>query len=1423
MSRKVIYVVIFFVVFASIILALDHPASASISKQNEIPPERVRFDLFAYHGKEEILLHDTQNLPELDARMINSPVDQWSKMIFESYINDNWEIYYANGDFTGLVRLTNNTSSDIHPRLNRGSTRIAFASYRDGTDYEIYTVNTDGTGLVRLTNNQFDDVKPTWSPDGTKIAFQSYRDGHAEVYIMQSDGSGQTRLTHSAYYSGEPSWSPDGRHIVFTSYRNSQWRVWVMDTKGANQVQLSQQPYSELPIWSPDGNHILYDADADYDDMQELWVMNADGSNQTMKVDGISGYGFGHTIWASGWSPDQSFMTYTDVELIYYQGSWYWDAAVLYKLDMDGISHIINQGRYFDWNLDWTTSDKLPPSTSMSAPPSPVPYRFTISWTGEDNKSGILDYDVQVRDSTSGGWVGWQSHTTETSALYTGIGGHTYYFRTRARDNAFNQQAWPNYQVSVFVEDDAPITEIDRLLPFTRGNQVYLYWLGFDPGQSGIYGYDIQYMDVSLGVWEPLYTNTTITNTVFIGDLGHSYHFRSRGIDNAMNTEAWPSGNGDTSTTLYAWLTSGTVQDNTGVPISGMEVTVDPPAFLDNPSDINGNYLSFLASDPDIKTINWSKPGYGSLPPTDYGLPDAVVDVCLPPADNLIQDSGFESGIIPGDWLPGGDFTPMITDTIYHSGDFAISLGIPQSLSEPITFDSGYLHSWSMTADKLGNIHLSWIIYGNMSYTALYTMQSPDGDWATTEQVMQFTAASTGGSEVAVDAAGNVHILILAYPNVFYTMRDIGGNWSAPVSILSTETASSFLGIEIDDTSTIRTIISTADHLYYAEHMDGGAWDIETVPNVIHKNNAVMAIGRLGETYLAWTSYNEEVYFIMRQPDSNWSDPVVFSRPGYAGSIDMVVDSKDRLFIVWSAFLPEGLYYITRETDGSWTNPVDISGGLGGFGIRLLIDQADRVYGLWSENYSSDEIVFSYIDLNGNWSKIENISHTDTPSAYVEAAISTNGDIFAVWWDYDNGYIIYYASRHAGVWSIPIRLNTPSSGSSFAKVIVDPMGGGHISWGAGNPYWLYYVGAAQNFQNGNSWLSQSLTIPPTMTNPTLSFMAFLSGISEHSGNEFQVLVSDALTTTTLFTSTTPTGWEHFWIDMNPWSGQPIILTFMVTENSGFPSASVLLDEVTLGAAQTDVWVDLTSDLAFAPPGEQFTFQLLYGNRSAIPASTSVITLSLPVGLNFISASLPPTVIGTQLVWHVDDLPSGSTFDPISIIVQADVSIPPVQDVITSVSITTLSPEIETMNNTSHCGTYLGYTDVWVELTSELAFVHPREQFTFQLSYGNLSAIPASTSVMTLSLPVELNFISASLLPTVIDNQLVWQMGDLPPGSTFDPILIIVQADVSIPLVQDVITSVSITTLSPEIETMNNTSHCNTYLVGYSGFLPIMLK
>lgn len=384
-------------------------------------------------------LETTEEPLQTDQTVAATDLVPHSKLVFQSYRDLNWEIYSGNDDTTGQTRLTTITAADIHPRFNRGLTRIVFASKRYG-NYEIFTMNPDGTGVVQLTNNSSDDGNPYWSPDGSRIVFEAYRDGQAEIYVMNADGSGQTRLTSDGDFDGYPYWSQDGSKIAFTSRRTGGYRIYSMNIDGSGLVQLSEQPYSFNASWSPDGTQIAYDADADGDGWQELWLMNADGSNQHLIVDPSGTV----DTWARDWSPDGRYIAFTLVIFTNYQGNWYWTNAYLHAYDSVGHS-TYNLSLYgLDWHPDWQTADAVAPQTTINPSPVSSPLTgFTVSWSvAQDNLSGLRHYEVQYRDGLTSPW---QPLVTTKSTLIPfplGETDHIYQFRVRAVDNVFNIQDW---------------------------------------------------------------------------------------------------------------------------------------------------------------------------------------------------------------------------------------------------------------------------------------------------------------------------------------------------------------------------------------------------------------------------------------------------------------------------------------------------------------------------------------------------------------------------------------------------------------------------------------------------------------------------------------------------------------------------------------------------------------------------------------------------------------------------------------------------------------------------------------------------------------------------------------------------------------------------------------------------------------------
>lgn len=82
---------------------------------------------------------------------------------------------------------------------------------------------------------------------------------------------------------------------------------------------------------------------------------------------------------------------------------------------------------------------------------------FLVSWTGDDLLSGIRWFDVQVKNSLENTWVDWLTHTSLASAVFNGIDGITYYFRSKATDLAGNTEDYPeNEDTKTIIDTTAP-------------------------------------------------------------------------------------------------------------------------------------------------------------------------------------------------------------------------------------------------------------------------------------------------------------------------------------------------------------------------------------------------------------------------------------------------------------------------------------------------------------------------------------------------------------------------------------------------------------------------------------------------------------------------------------------------------------------------------------------------------------------------------------------------------------------------------------------------------------------------------------------------------------------------------------------------------------------------------------------------------
>ena len=1345
----------------------------------------------------------------------------WTRLVFQSARNGHdWEVYGARGDGSEQANISNHGSVDIQPRLNRGATRVVFTSNRDG-NYEIYAMNADGSGQWRLTANDASDTYPAWSPDGGRIVFQSYRDDQAELYVMNADGSGQARLTYHPEYDGEAAWSPDGAQIAFTRRSEGEYRIWVMNADGSGARQLSSQRNSENPAWSPDGSQIAYDANGSGDGWQEIWVMDAAGGNQRQLYDPSE---FNTDVWVRSWSPDGRHIAFTRISWVQQGSAWYWTYAYLDAVEVQNPSSVLRlSDTGDDWNPDWQPTDVQAPTSFVWELPAQSPGPFVVSWSGTDaGPAGVANFDVQVRLGPSGEWMDWQQATPGLSASYPGGGGRTYYFRSRARDNAGNVEPWPaDYDAQTTVEALPPITSMEPLLPYSHA-PIWVRWSGTDPGGSGIQRYEVQFR-VDDGAWTYWSLGAIDTSALFSEWPGRQCSFRVRGIDNAGNEEPWPDG-ADATTMTYTWAVAGTATDNRGAPVMGVAVTTAPAALHTAPSDDGGAYIAHVADAAENYTANWNKAGYGSLPATAYRAgQDARADLVLPPADNAVQNWGFESG--NDAWQTAGSLTTTITDTARHTGASAAFLGSEVNPFGPVTIvaDMKNFAGVDSAIDAAGVIHAIWS--GPDGYV-MHSSTPPAGSWTVP---VRLPDPAGDLPKLLVDGTGTIHALWCsesAPRGLYYSRRQPGAGWSGSERIPGTDAYASEPGLAMGAAGVVKVAwtmeeMGPYDRLYpvyFSQRQSGGVW---TSPQKLSTDDALawtmIATDPAGAAHVLWKNKGdgstESFFYRAQSPDGSWLPAVTLSQDSINASADMIVDSHGTVHVAWID--GNGVYYRQRPAGGSWIStekPIESSGG---WSVSMAVDRLGNAHLAWNAAWGALQMRYA-TRTNGVWSLPVGLAPPTTQSAYYALpAIAVNADltVHVLWSELNQADAqassVRYSARGAdGGWSPATYVYQGPYSHQPPHLLLDGSEKPHAIWASskGDVWKVMYAGPAPASAAGEAILSQPVQIPPAASAPTLSFLHRF-GAESSSNSRLEAIVDDGVSPTVVFSANTGAdAWTHAWADLTPWAGRSVTLRFRLIDAGGAAHAWATLDEVTVGSAHPDIWVSQSCPAA-AAPGQEFVQAASYGNRGGVAAGDGRVTLQLPPGLLFVRADPPPSATTPVLRWDVGGLAAQSTPQPILVTLQVAPSVAVGTVLTAAAGITSDTADLEQANNSATAAIRVDYPDLWVSQAGP-SRAAPGQQFVQTITYGNQGSAFASNGRVTLQLPPGLALISADPPPSAASPDLRWDVGDLAVQSTPQPILVTLQVAPSAEAGTTLTAVAAIASDTAELEQANNNAEAD---------------
>jgi TolB protein len=260
----------------------------------------------------EILPQTPENVDAPSGRIVVAPINLGDPKDFS--------FYTIEADGSNLTRHVSNDLQGINPSRESPiwSPNYQYALVEDINSNRLYVLNADASLANEIvvdelagSDNEFNPVRlvySTWSPDSQRVAFPvKNRDGSADnIYTANRDGSGLTRLTHDSKLRWCTKWSPNGEQIAFLSTPDEAspdmahiFDLYVMNADGSNQTRLTYN--NELSCnfaWSPDSRQIAFGRGKE--DTFNIYTVNIDGTNLT-KTASIPPPGF---ITHLSWSPD---------------------------------------------------------------------------------------------------------------------------------------------------------------------------------------------------------------------------------------------------------------------------------------------------------------------------------------------------------------------------------------------------------------------------------------------------------------------------------------------------------------------------------------------------------------------------------------------------------------------------------------------------------------------------------------------------------------------------------------------------------------------------------------------------------------------------------------------------------------------------------------------------------------------------------------------------------------------------------------------------------------------------------------------------------------------------------------------------------------------------------------------------------------
>jgi hypothetical protein len=227
-----------------------------------------------------------------------------------------------------------------------------------------------------------------------------------------------------------------------------------------------------------------------------------------------------------------------------------------------------------------------------------------------------------------------------------------------------------------------------------------------------------------------------------------------------------------------------------------------------------------------------------------------------------------------------------------------------------------------------------------------------------------------------------------------------------------------------------------------------------------------MAIGQDNRIHTAWSEWEEsdsdhDIYYAYSDDGGSlWSTPEnVCDDSRVSGFPNVIVDSSNRVHIIWDDGSGNTPMLWTYQSGDTWTSPVNIAeGSPGGEYPTAILDKTNRIWAFWT-------------DYSGT--PPQNFTNETVACAHPNATVDSENNIYLVWTKYGtypSDIDIYYSKYNGVEWSAPEKVESLPGYSCDAKIDIDSEGRPWVIWQERyGGYRLYYT-----YRDSTGWL------PPTL-------------------------------------------------------------------------------------------------------------------------------------------------------------------------------------------------------------------------------------------------------------------------------------------------------------------------------------------------------